>query len=126
MLSKIYIHYPGNEDDLLKLIAILVNGNIHKHYVNTELLEFDLWQNSFADSESCKNTQDGFLYHSYYIDVFTSIKESQVDRSNVIIVLSHLISELWKLNIPAVVAGDFEEELPEQGGGLSPNVPRPH
>jgi hypothetical protein len=75
--------------------------------------ELDVDHSHERDPIAARRFPDGWLYFRYHVEVER--------REHV----APLLRLLWDNGIPAVAACDYEDELPERGGGKSRNVPWP-
>lgn len=116
LFTKIFIDTEEDKDTLLKMVQEMVDGSIEQWTISFKSGLIDLVQNDdFGNNNKVKvkSSSDQFLYFRYYLD----IEPYDNNCSEVYIAdISCLLESLWKKNINAVAACDFEDLLPKKGG----------
>lgn len=87
---------------------------------STTVHPYQIYVTGNDDYKWNKDKQDDFLFWPVLVDIWT---EEDVKPSDYISFTSSVLTLLWNNGLPAVVACDFEEELPWSGGGKSPVMP---
>lgn len=115
-MNDLIVRFYVNEENKQFLTEIITNLNLK----NKDSFELEIHKNDEFDYKKSQEFPDGFLYFINFLEYFKDEdKYLEEDIYN-----SRLILEtLWENNIPSVAACDFEEELPEQGGYKSKNIP---
>jgi hypothetical protein len=110
LYCKIFIDTECDMDFLINKINELVCGQKKLfRTIVTKFGEIDINKNEDFDTEKRLVKPDGFLYSRYYLDVEPNEK---MDQKNYILNISTFLRELWKNGFKAIVACDFEGELP--------------
>jgi hypothetical protein len=81
--------------------------------------EIDVIMNGEYNEATAQQFPDGFLAFMYYIEI-EGRNETQQQK-----LVTQILSSLWKRNIPAIAACDYEHKLPQHGGYNSHLVPWP-
>ena len=114
LFCKIFVESVLTEKDLTDVISNIVNGTIElEHYITSAAMEIDVLENDESDDVLSKDSNTGFLYYRYYLEIEPT---DDVAESNYIFEISHLLEDLWNQGNKAVAACDFEEELPKLAG----------
>lgn len=112
MYCKLFLDAEMSRDELGKLVTEFVEGEKDRCLIHSAVLEIFVNDNDFFDNAKIENSDDGFLYFPYFLDI-----EPQMDMEGVYIeTIATLITRLWNHNIKAVAACDFEDLLPGKGG----------
>jgi hypothetical protein len=112
LIIKIYV----NINDKQELEQLVEKLNLK----NKKYFEIDIEKNNDFSEEKSKEFPDGFMYFPFIISYYNNSNlytDEDVNNSKII------IEKLWKNNIPAIAASDYEDKLPENGGYKSKNVP---
>ncbi len=111
LFCKIFVESVLTGKDLTHVISNIVNGTIElEHYITSAEMEIDVLENDEYDEILSKDSNKGFLYYRYYLEIETT---DDVAKSNYIFKISNLLENLWHQGNKAVAACDFEEELPK-------------
>ena len=125
---KLYIDFRKERSETALFLASLLRGSIdskNSRILYSSLLEYGVMDNPVFDSEKAKEFDGGFFHYKYYCEIDPIIDITDENLKKIKQELSELLLAIWMENIPAIISADFEDELPERGGYLSPNVPRP-
>lgn len=76
--------------------------------------EIDVYENPIRGEGQAWQEDDGFLYYKFRVDIEPIVPLSDPDAYKADV--SALLEGLWKRGFEAVVACDFEGELPDAGG----------
>jgi len=121
-------------DDLACVIYSNINKNILMEKLRQLLSEKDdasfyaydneveILKNLDFDSVKCQQFPDGFLYFCQRIEIFPD-ESKRVSLENQIALVSMLLKYLWSQGVPAVAACDYEDQLPNNGGYRSAEIP---
>jgi len=113
LFCKIFIESPLTQKDLIHVISNIVNGTIELgHYITSDQMEIDVLENDEYDEVLLKDSNQGFLYYRYYLEIEPT---NNVAEYNYIQNISNLLENLWNQGNKAVAACDFENELPRLG-----------
>lgn len=80
--------------------------------------DFSLEKRDEFDIEKRKEFPSGFLYFPFTIEFENNVEDQKK-------IVKPLLGFLWSQNIPAVIACDYADELPHNGGYRSRDVPWP-
>lgn len=112
LYCKIFIDSDCEMDFLINKINDLLDGQKKLfRTIVTEFGELDVNKNEDFDSKKRLQKHDGFLYSKYYLDVEPN---EQIKQEDYISSISKFLQDLWQYGFEAVVACDFEEELPRK------------
>jgi hypothetical protein len=113
LYCKIFLDCDISQDQLIKLIAILIDGQIEFKTVSNDHCEIDIEKNEDFHDIQRHDYPDGFLHYSYYLDIEPY---EEVIFSSYLAVITNLLEQIWSKGYQAVAACDFEENLPRKGG----------
>ncbi|EAZ92764.1 hypothetical protein [Crocosphaera chwakensis] len=113
LYCKVFLDTDINREQLLPLIAKLINGKVSRREIETSIAKISVRTNDDFDENQREEFPDGFLYYRFFLDI-EPLKDT--DQKVYIETLSHFLESLWSLNYKVVAACDFEEELPRKGG----------
>lgn len=112
LYTKIFLDTNEGKQNVIDCLAVIINGSVEGASVESNYLDIYVSKNEdFSDSR--RHTQDGFLFYKYYLDIEpkAGVKDNEFISS-----IANLLEELWKEDIKAVAACDFEDLLPQKGG----------
>jgi hypothetical protein len=113
LYCKVFLDCDINQEKLIQLIAILIDGQIEFKTVSNDYCEIDIEKNEDFHDIQRHDYPDGFLHYSYYLDIEPY---EEVIFSSYLAVVTNLLEQIWSKGYQAVAACDFEEDLPRKGG----------
>jgi hypothetical protein len=113
LYCKIFLDCDINQDQLIQLIATLIDGQAEFKTVSNDHCEIDVEKNEDFHDIQRHDYPDGFLYYSYHLDIEPY---EEVIFSSYLAVIANLLEQIWSKGYQAVAACDFEEDLPRKGG----------
>ena len=123
LYSRFYVHYNQSSGELEALLLNILGGQKKYSTVKIGGISISVMRNDDYDETKITDINDGFLSYRYTFEIGQDTTEpNQKIFSQV---PGKMLTYFWDNNIPAVACYEFEEDLPERGGYLSPNVPRP-
>lgn len=123
LYSRFYVHYNQSLGELEFLLANILGGRMNFSTVKVGDISISVMRNDDYDEAKVTDINDGFLSYRYTFEIGQGTNEP--NQKTFSQVLGKMLTYFWGNNIPAVACYEFEEDLPERGGYLSPNVPRP-
>ena len=120
LFCRLFLDTNASIEDVNELLRTYLNARIDKGSVISTFGSYDLMKNESYDTHAKSEFPDGFTFFPYTIEIEP---EGEKDSKLYIEEIGNLLTKLWKNAIPAVAACDFENELPENGGYKSRNVP---
>lgn len=118
LFCEIYADKEANElQEGLRQLITEKNGVFYAH--DNEIV---VQKNLSFDSVKRKDFPDGFSHFEQRIEIFPD-ESKEVSLENQITLVSMILKHLWSQNIPAVAACDYEDQLPENGGYKSRQIP---
>lgn len=121
--SRLYVHTQDTLGEINNYVIKSIDGKMDFSTILAGNVNIHVMTNDDYDEAKVHDLKDGFLNYRFTFEVWQSVSEPT--RANFSAVLSKLLTNFWANNIPAVACYEFEEDLPENGGYLSHNVPRP-
>lgn len=109
---KIFVDSDLSETELISLVGQLLTA---------PGVEADIIRNEDYDPKRRQQFPGGFIYFSYYIDIYLD----DPLRDDKAAIIGTLLEGLWAWSLPAVAACDYEDRLPHNGGYRSREVPWP-
>ncbi len=114
-----YYQIAKTKNIINQVFGIELNDNL---YYQDGRISLAIQSNDEFDKIKSREFPDGFLFFSHFIEVESSELLSYI----IISLIADLMTKLWKMDIPAVCACDFEDKLPNSGGYNSKVIPWPH
>jgi hypothetical protein len=121
--SRLYVHAQTTLRELNDFVLRSIDGQMDRSTIVMENINIQVMTNDEFDLSKVDDLKEGFLSYRYTFEIWQSGNESS--RIKFSAILSKLLIDLWAHNVPAIACYEFEEDLPEKGGYLSSNVPRP-
>jgi len=118
MFCKIYLHSGLDNKELESKLLYWLDAKLDTFTIITNSYEISLCENDEFSIPKSKDYPDGFLYFRYFLEIESTTEDEEFKSA-----IAKFLSFLWKKNIPAIAACDFEDELPEKGGYKSLNIP---
>ena len=124
---NLYFDFRGARIEAGQLIASILHGTIDERTgdIRTLTSRYVVMNNPCFNIEQAREFDGVFFYYKYYFEVEPIVEVTDENLAAIKQELSEMLVAIWKQNIPAIVSADFEDELPEKGGYMSPNVPIP-
>jgi len=112
LYCKVYVDGNYECSDLMTLIAEAINGNILLRVVENKLFNVTVFKNEDYDKDRIAEV-GGFVFFPYYLEIEPN-DETSVISAEYKSLVGDLLETLWKAGADAVVACDFEDELPKK------------
>ena len=126
LACKIYVETELPMRDIAGELAKSLQGSLSHSTAASEVSfvsgEIEIRRNNNADVAQATQFPDGFLFFRYAIEQYGVLNEVRNEQINA---TAKILERLWSLEIPAVAACDYEEELPHKGGYKSSSIPWP-
>lgn len=116
------IYTDISRDELINNLSQLLPKKDNSSVFYSESNEIEVVSNLDCDPVICQQFPDGFLHFQQRIEVFPD-ESKTVTLENQIPLVSNILQHLWSHQIPAVAACDYEDQLPNNGGYKSTEVP---
>lgn len=110
---ELFVDFEGSEEMLVALLSSLVDGSVAGSDVSGPWCEMSIDRNMWFEAHATTADNTEFLKFRY--DVELDIND-RIDRPTAVEKLGRLLKSMWSLGVPAVVACDFEDDLPRKGG----------
>lgn len=110
---KIFIDTDKSRDEILGFLLDFMRGEEEKGVISNSICNLNVVKNDDYNEHQKQIYPDGFLYFRYYLEMEP---EHDTRFSIYTSFVAELLEELWRRNLKAVAACDFEELLPEKGG----------
>ena len=122
---NLYIETNLNVADVIVFLnSIIKDSRINGIYtLSTKYYDFEVMLNKEYNIYLNKKFPDGFLYFKHIIECYPNVGE--FDDKEYISFVNKVLKDLWNKDVPAIVACDFEEDLINNGGYKSLEVPFP-
>ncbi len=114
------IYADAEEPKLTEIVQQLWPANSFPLYVYNN--EIEILKNLDFDVVRRQQFPDGFLHFRLRVEIFPD-ESKNISLENQLTMISALLNHLWSQNIPAVAACDYEDQLPENGGYKSRQIP---
>lgn len=116
------IYTDIDRDELLEKLSQLfpVQGSSGTYCADNN--EVEIVRNLDYDPVRRQQFPDGFLNFRQRIEIFPD-QSREIPLKNQLALVSMILKHLWSQNVPAVAACDYEEQLPNNGGYKSTEIP---
>mgnify|MGYP000462595896 CR=1 FL=1 len=123
IFARLYVHFTGELEELNQIISQEFTGEYQGSTITVDKVEIQGTNNFSYDQNKIKSAEEGFLHYKWTFELWQAPEHQDIDGFEK--VLSQTLQLLWSKNIPTIAVYDHEQNLPEKGGYMSPNVPRP-
>ena len=110
LYCKVYVDAECDGMGLLSRLQTIFGGSIERRTLRSTGFELDVSENEEFDSSA--RGSDCFLYSRFLLDVEAAPTAS---RPQFVESVARLLHSFWELDVSAVAACDFEDELPKRG-----------
>ena len=119
LYCKLFVDVDTTAKDIADDIAQLLGGTVHMDSVETESGFVDVEDNDDFDEQVPCSSDDEFLYYRFYLDIDPSHNQG---HKGAVALVSKLLEHFWSSGYPAVAACGYEDELPNNGKLLHPQL----
>ncbi|MEU4237939.1 hypothetical protein [Actinoplanes sp. NPDC026619] len=113
MDCKVFVDGAPGRNELSELVAAAVEGTVSEDGVVADGLEIYVDDNSEAGDEDKSVRKRGFLFFGNVLEIYFA---PRVDLDGRVGVVTAILENLWRRELPAVAACDYEDRLPLSGG----------
>lgn len=111
LYCQVFVDTALNEEELVSMVARIVDGSIDRWWVKADILEIEVRRNDWILPSPVKTKS--FLDFPYYLDI-EPLMTAGTARASYIAAIGMLLRGLWGRGYDAVAACGFEDELPKR------------